>query len=225
MRAVLAAFYSHPWAWNEIGFGGPAYPRGFMRSGPVSYREPFERAGAVDIDPVRRDADADEDAARLPGRLMDAVAQLDQFQGPLKVTRLEHSLQSATRAHRAGKDKEYVAAALIHDIGDALAPHSHGEFVGAVLKPFVSERVCWIIQKHALFQAYYYAHLMGADRNARDKYRDHPYYDDCVEFCEHFDQNCFDPDYDSLPLEFFRPIVEEVFSSPRHAADELPAAT
>jgi len=168
-------------------------------------------------------ADADEDARELPSRLMDAVAALDQFQGALKVSRLEHSLQSATRAHRAGKDKEYVAAALLHDIGDALAPHSHGEMVAGVLRPFVSERVCWIVQKHGLFQAYYYAHLIGADRNARDKYIDHPYYDDCVEFCEHFDQNCFDPDYDSLPLEFFRPILEEVFAAPRYVADELPS--
>jgi predicted HD phosphohydrolase len=166
-------------------------------------------------------ADAEADARELPDRLMNAVAQLERFQGPLKVNRLQHSLQSATRAYRAGKDKEYVAAALLHDIGDALAPLSHGEFVAAVLRPFVSERVCWVIQKHALFQAYYYAHLMGEDRNARDKYVDHPYYDDCVEFCEHFDQNCFDPDYGSLPLEFFRPLVEEVFRQPRHAADDM----
>ena len=162
--------------------------------------------------------DADEDARELPGRLMAAVADLERFQ----VTRLEHSLQSATRAQRAGKDNEYVAAALLHDIGDALAPHSHGEMVAGILRPFVSERICWIVQKHALFQSYYYAHLMGEDRNARDRYLDHPFYDDCVEFCEHFDQNCFDPDYDSQPLEFFRPIVEDVFRHPRHAADDLP---
>jgi predicted HD phosphohydrolase len=167
------------------------------------------------------DADADEDARALPRRLMNAVADLERFQGSLKVTRLEHSLQSATRASRAGKDKEYVAAALLHDIGDALAPHSHGDMVAAVLRRFVSERVCWIVQKHALFQSYYYAHLMGEDRNARDKYIDHPFYDDCVEFCEQFDQNCFDPDYDSLPLEFFRPIVEDIFRRPRYAADDL----
>ena len=166
------------------------------------------------------DADADADARELPGRLMNAVAELERFQGPLKVSRLEHSLQSATRASRAGKDREYVAAALLHDIGDALAPHSHGEMVAAVLRPFVSERVCWIVQKHGLFQSYYYGNLMGEDRNARDRYIDHPFYDDCVEFCEQFDQNCFDPDYDSLPLEFFRPIVEDVFRQPRHAADD-----
>ena len=161
-------------------------------------------------------ADHDEDQRMLPSRLMDAVAALEQFQGPLKVSRLEHSLQSATRAHRAGKDNEYVAATLIHDIGDGLAPHSHGEMVGAVLRPFVSERVCWIIQKHALFQAYYYAHLMGEDRNARDKYLDHPFYDACVEFCELYDQNCFDPAYESLPVEFFEPMVRRVFAEPRY---------
>ena len=170
-------------------------------------------------------ADGDEEAAELPGRILDAVQALEQFKGPLPVTRLEHSLQSATRAHRDGRDEEYVVAALIHDIGDALAPYSHGEYVAAVMKPYINERVCWIVKRHPLFQAYYYAHLMGADRNARDKYIDHPFYDDCVEFCEHFDQNCFDPDYDSLPLEFFRPIVDEVFSHPRFAADELPAGT
>ena len=150
-------------------------------------------ADMTDSDLRLIDADGDEDARRLPGRLMQAVADLERFQGALKVTRLEHSLQSATRAHRAGKDKEYVAAALLHDIGDALAPHSHGDLVAAVLKPFVSERVCWIVQKHALFQAYYYAHLMGEDRNARDRYIDHPYFDDCVEFCEHFDQTASTP--------------------------------
>ena len=156
-------------------------------------------------------ADADDDAGKLPGRLMDAVAQLEQFHGPLKVTRLEHSLQSATRAYRAGKDNEYVAAALLHED----LRHCIGDLGGAQA---LRERArCWIIQKHALFQAYYYAHLMGEDRNARDKYLDHPSYDDCVEFCEHFDQNCFDPDYDSLPLEFFRPIVDEVFRRPRYA--------
>ena len=192
-----------------------------MSPGRVSYTRMADMTAA---DLALINADLEEDARELPGRLMNAVAELERFQGPLKVSRLEHSLQSATRALRAGKDKEYVAAALLHDIGDALAPHSHGEMVAGVLRPFVSERVCWIVQKHALFQAYYYAHLEGGDRNARDKYIDHPFYDDCVEFCEQFDQNCFDPDYDSLPLEFFRPIVEEVFRRPRRTADDLRVA-
>ena len=166
-------------------------------------------------------ADGDEEAAELPGRILDAVRALKQFQGPLPVTRFEHSLQSATRAHRDGKDEEYVVAALIHDIGDALAPYSHGEYVAAVMKPYINERVCWIVKRHPLFQAYYYAHFLGGDRNARDAYRDHEWYDDCVEFCEHYDQNCFETDYDSLPLEFFRPMVERVFGEARYAADGM----
>lgn len=56
MRMMLSAFYSHPWAWNEIGFGGPAYPRGFMRTGTLGTREPFEKTGATS-----------EDAARVSG--------------------------------------------------------------------------------------------------------------------------------------------------------------
>ena len=51
MRAVLSAFYSHPWAWNEIGFGGPAYPRGYARLG-AGQRESWERAAAFEVDVV-----------------------------------------------------------------------------------------------------------------------------------------------------------------------------
>ena len=175
-------------------------------------------ADMTEADLALINADSDEDVRDLPGRLMNAVAELENFQGPLR------SPASSTRCSRPrapsgpARTRSTWQRRCVHDIGDALAPYSHGEMVGAVLRPFVSERVCWIVQKHGLFQAYYYAHLMGEDRNARDKYIDHPFYDDCVEFCEHFDQNCFDPDYDSLPLESFRPIMEEVFGQARYAA-------
>jgi predicted HD phosphohydrolase len=170
-------------------------------------------------------ADAAEEATELPDRLLGAVLELKNFQGPLLVSRYEHSMQSATRAQRDGRDEEYVVAALLHDIGDHLAPFSHGEYVAAVLKPYVNERVCWIIKHHPLFQAYYYAHHLGGDRNARDAYRDHEWYDDCVEFCADYDQNCFEVGYDSLPLEFFEPMVRRVFSSPRYAADGMSILT
>jgi gluconate 2-dehydrogenase subunit 3-like protein len=61
MRGVLSELYSHPWAWNEIGFGGPAYPRGFMRFGDLSTEEPFESNDHIGIDPVR-----DTEARDLP---------------------------------------------------------------------------------------------------------------------------------------------------------------
>lgn len=166
-------------------------------------------------------ADQNEEARELPDRILDSVRQLKEFQGPVQVSRYEHSLQSATRAHQAGEDEEYVVAALIHDIGDHLAPYSHGEYVAAIMKPYVNERVCWIVQRHPLFQAYYYAHHMGGDRNARDAYADHEWYDDCVKFCAEYDQNCFDPEFESLPIEFFEPMVRRVFAKPRYAADGM----
>jgi predicted HD phosphohydrolase len=166
-------------------------------------------------------ADQNEEAQELPDRILDSVRQLKEFQGPVLVSRYEHSLQSATRAHQAGEDEEYVVAALIHDIGDHLAPYSHGEYVAAIMKPYISERICWIVQRHPLFQAYYYAHHMGGDRNARDAYADHEWYDDCVKFCAEYDQNCFDPEFESLPLEFFEPMVRRVFGKPRYAADGM----
>ena len=156
-------------------------------------------------------ADAQEDIAQLPERVIAAVRDLEQYQGALLVTRYEHSLQSATRAYRDGREEEYVVACLVHDIGDALAPYSHGPLVAAMIRPFVSERITWIIEKHQLFQSYYYSHFLGADRNARDKYKDNPYYEDCKEFCELYDQNCFGPGYDTMPLEFFEPMVRRVF--------------
>lgn len=151
----------------------------------------------------------------LPERLMKAMEQLDGSLEGYRVSRLEHSLQSATRAYRAGEDEEMVVAALLHDIGDLLSPASHSEMSAAVLRPYVSERVHWIIKHHGLFQSYYYAHHYDKDRHARDHFRDHPWYQDCVDFCQNYDQNCFDPEYPSLPLEFFRPMVERVMSKPR----------
>ena len=147
----------------------------------------------------------------LAHRILEHLAQLDGSISGYKVSRLEHCLQSATRAHRAGEPEEVVVAALVHDIGDMIAPFSHSELAAAVLRPFVSEKIYWIVKHHGLFQMYYFAHHLGGDRNARDRYRDHQWYDDAIRFCELYDQNCFDPDYDSEPLMFFAPMVERLF--------------
>ena len=147
----------------------------------------------------------------LAHRILEHLEQLDDSISGYKVSRLEHCLQSATRAHRAGESEEVVVAALVHDIGDMIAPFSHSELAAAVLRPFVSEKTYWIVKHHGLFQTYYYAHHLGGDRNARDRYRDHQWYDDAIRFCELYDQNCFDPDYDSAPLSFFAPMVERLF--------------
>jgi len=129
-----------------------------------------------------------------------------------KITRLEHSLQTATRAFNDKVDEEMVVAALLHDIGDELAPVNHSEYAASVLKPYVSEKTHWIIAKHGEFQMYYYAHHLGKDRNLRDKYKDHKYYKDTLEFCENWDQTSFDPNFKSLSLRDFEPIVKKIFS-------------
>jgi len=152
----------------------------------------------------------------LADRLLAAVRALEHSFGGYKVSRYEHSLQSATRAKRDRRSEEYVVAALLHDIGDELAPYTHGEMVGAVLKPYVEPRIRWVIEHHGAFQQFHCAGDPGSDPDARERYRDHPWFDDCAEFCARYDENCFDPAYDSLPIEEFEPMVRRVFSEPRY---------
>jgi len=129
-----------------------------------------------------------------------------------KITRLEHSLQTATRAFNDKASKEMIVAALLHDIGDELAPLNHSEYAATILKPYVSEKTHWIVEKHGEFQMYYYAHHLGANRNLRDKYKNHKYYNDTLEFCEKWDQTSFDPNFKSLKLQDFEPLIRKIFS-------------
>ena len=128
-----------------------------------------------------------------------------------QITRLEHGLQSATRAERDGADIDWIVGALLHDIGDGLAPQNHDRFSAEVIRPFVRWDVAWAVEHHGIFQMLYYARHYGWDENARDQFKDHPCFDSCAEFCERWDQSSFDPDYDTLPLEHFEPMVREVF--------------
>ena len=151
-------------------------------------------------------------AAQTADRILEHLRALAGSLAGYRVDRLEHSLQTATRAHRDGADEEMVAAALLHDIGDLLSPHNHSELAAAVLRPYVSERTYWVVRQHGLFQSYYYAHHFGGDRHARDRYRDHPWYQAAVDFCHRWDQPSFDPEYPSLPLEYFEPMVRRIFA-------------
>jgi len=152
--------------------------------------------------------------AGLADRLLDAMRQLENSLSGYRINRLQHCLQSATRAHRAGESEEIIVAALLHDIGDELAPHSHSEMAAAILRPFVSQKTYWIIKHHGLFQMYYYAHHCGGNRNSREIYKQHKWYQDAISFCDKYDQNCFDPDYDSEPLEFFEPLLRKIVAKP-----------
>lgn len=153
-------------------------------------------------------------AKGLPDRVLDHLRLLDGDFGGFPVDRLEHSLQTATRAHRDGRNEQYVVMALLHDIGDTLGSYNHPEVAASIIKPFVTEEIHWICQNHGAFQGYYYFHFLGMDQNARDKFADHPHFEACREFCEKYDQAAFDPDYDSEPLEFFEPMVRRVMAKP-----------
>lgn len=137
--------------------------------------------------------------------------------GGFPVDRLTHCLQTATRAHRDGRDEEYVVMALLHDIGDTLGAFNHPDIAAAILKPFLSDENLWIVQHHGIFQGHYFFHYLGLDRDMRDQFADHPYAEACQFFCAEYDQPAFDPDYDTLPLEFFTPMVERVCTRPRNS--------
>lgn len=151
-------------------------------------------------------------ASGTADRLLGALVELDESLSGYQVTRLGHSLQAATRAWRAGADTDWVVAALLHDIGDIYAPYNHDEYAAAILKPFVREQVTWVVEKHGDFQRLYYAHHVGGNRHARDRFKGHAYYDDCAEFCEMWDQSSFDPAYPTMKVEDFAPLVREVFA-------------
>ena len=148
----------------------------------------------------------------LADRILAMLPQLAQSYPGEMVNRLVHSLQTATRAHRDGRDEEFVVAALLHDIGDMLSTVNHSDYAAAILKPYVRPHIWWMIREHGLVQGYYYFHHIGLDRNARDKLRGHAAYPLCEEFCARYDQTAFDPDYDTMPLEAFAPMVRRLFA-------------
>lgn len=153
-----------------------------------------------------------EHQAHLADSLLGLLRQMAGDKLGYQIDRLQHSLQCATRAWRDGADEETVVCALLHDIGDVLAPENHSQVAAAILRPYVSDRNYWVVQHHGLFQGHYYFRHVGQDPDARDAFRDHPHYQACADFCEHWDQTSFDPDYDTLPLEFFEPMVRRLFS-------------
>ena len=145
-------------------------------------------------------------------RLIKFMSSLNATLEGYQVSRLEHSLQTATRALNDKAEDEMIVAALLHDIGDELAPLNHSEYAAAVLKPYVNEKTHWIIEKHGEFQMYYYAHHLGGNKNQREKYKGHKYYQATIDFCENWDQKSFDPNFKTLPLKSFEPLVKKIFN-------------
>lgn len=154
-------------------------------------------------------------AGGLPKRLLAHMRLLDGDFGGFPVDRLTHCLQTATRAHEAGEDEEYVVCALLHDIGDTLGPYNHADVAAAIVRPFVTDENHWMVEKHGIFQGYYFFHHLGMDRDMREKFRGHPNFERTARFCELYDGPAFDPKARTLPLEFFAPMVNRVFAQPR----------
>jgi len=155
--------------------------------------------------------------AKLPDRVLTHLKLLDGDYGGYNVDRLTHSLQSATLAHRAGRDEEYVVCALLHDIGDTLGSYNHAEIAAAMLKPFVSEANHWMLDHHGIFQGYYFFEHIGLDKNLREQFRGHPHFEHTAQFCHLYDQNAFDPAYDTMPLDAFEPMLRRVMERPRQS--------
>jgi len=155
-------------------------------------------------------------------RLADRVlALLRDLKGPklgFQIDRYDHSLQTATRALRAGADEETIVVALLHDIGDNLAPENHCEIAAGILKPYVSEENYWLLLNHVVFSGYYFFHLTGGDRNAHRKLRGHAAYAKTKRFVEEWDGKSFDPEYETLPLDTFEPMVRRIFARPPRSA-------
>lgn len=162
-------------------------------------------------------------AAALPDRILRHLQLLAGDFGGFPVDRLTHSLQTATRACRDGRDEDYVVMALLHDIGDTLGTYNHPDVAAAIIKPFVSAELHWICEQHGAFQGYYYFHHLGMDRDVRERWRGHPHFAACAEFCEKYDQAAFDPGYDTAPLADFEPMVRRVFArTPSTLIGDLP---
>ena len=157
-----------------------------------------------------------EYAATLPERILAALQRLDEGLQGYPVSRYAHSLQCATRALRDGADEELIVAALVHDIGDDLSPFNHASIAAAILRPYVRAEVTWIVEQHGLFQSYYYAQHYDRDRHGRERFREHPWYAACVNFCERWDQASFDPTYPSEGLSRFETMVRAIFTRPAH---------
>lgn len=152
-----------------------------------------------------------------PDRILDHLLLLRGDFGGFKVDRLTHCLQTATLAYRDGKDEEYVVCALLHDIGDTLGAFNHADIAAAILEPFISEENHWMVKHHAIFQGYYFFHHLGMERNLREQYRDHPCYEQTLEFVSKYDSPAFNPDGEILPLAFFEPMVRRVMAKPKRS--------
>ncbi|NHN90053.1 HD domain-containing protein [Acetobacter conturbans] len=172
----------------------------------------FDEAKAEDWAPIGRKFEIFQ--GELVGHIVTSLNLLRTLDLGYPVDRYEHCLQTATLALRAGADDETIVCALIHDIGDVLAPNNHGAFAATMIAPYISPENTWMVENHEAFQGYYYAEYFGGDPNARNVFKGHPAYERTARFTDQWDQKAFNRDYDTMPLEAFIPFLNRIFTRP-----------
>jgi predicted HD phosphohydrolase len=156
----------------------------------------------------------------LPTRVLAHLELLRGDYGGMSVDRLDHCLQTATRATRAGESDEFILCALLHDIGDTVASYNHADLAATIVQPFVEPELVWMVQHHAIFQSYYFFGHLGLDPNGRDQFASHAHFDVTAKFCDEYDQAAFDHRYATMPLAEFVPLVTELMRRPRADASD-----
>jgi len=160
------------------------------------------------------EAHLEEDLKRVPDRMLTILRSMRGLVQGFQIDQLEHCLQTATRAERAGADVDMIVASLCHDMGKTISNANHPAIAAEMIRPWVSPDVYWIVKVHQDFQGMHYYERMGLDPMMRLKHQDHPAYELAAVFADEWDQTAFDPDYESFPLEHFEPMVREVFGRP-----------
>ena len=154
--------------------------------------------------------------AQMPERVLALLESLRTITSGFAVDQLVHVTQTATRAQRAGADDELVVASLCHDIGKAISVLNHPAVAADIIGPYVRPEVEWMIRYHQDFQGKHYYGFIGMDPDSRERHRGHPNFELTAVFADEWDQASFDPDYDTLPLAHFEPLVRSVFARPLH---------
>jgi predicted HD phosphohydrolase len=149
--------------------------------------------------------------AQMPALIKSMLRQLEEQVDGFATNQLVHALQTATRAVRDGASEELIVAALCHDIGKVISVINHPAIAAEMLKPYVARETYEIIRTHQDFQGRHYYALMGMNPNAREQYRDQSWYALAEKFTDEWDQTSFDPNYDTLPLAYFEPMIDRVF--------------
>ena len=155
-------------------------------------------------------AETNRNQGRVADRILDLLRSLGEVVDGFATDQLTHCLQTATRAERDGADDEVVFASLLHDVGKAISVPNHPAIGAEIIRPYVRDDVYQMILKHQDFQGRHYYHHFGGDRTLRDQYRDESWFALTEQFTDDWDQTSFDPDYDTLPLEHFEPLVRRL---------------